>query len=365
MEECVRWNTGEETILLPKRNDARKLYLEVTSACNFSCITCIRHSWREKDEYMAFVLFEKLLADAQEFPDIKTIHFGGFGESLLHPDILAMLALCKKNGYKTEMITNGSLLTSSMLERLIDLELEWLFVSLDGPDEKSFQQIRPGAAGFTEVTDAVRLLQTMKKAKKKMRPLLGVEFVMMKDNYQQIPAIRRLANELRANKLLLTNLLPYHESMKEQILYGEVTPDLKKFGSDASMLSILTMGKFEITSWRDCKFVQDKAMVISATGEVSPCYAFLHNYTCYIIGREKKVKAQSFGNLNEKSLSEIWTEASYRVFRYTVRNNLYPSCTDCPQVDGCVMSQDNEVDCWGTTPACGDCLWARSIVLCP
>lgn len=365
MEECVRWNTGEETVLLPKRNDARKLYIEVTSACNFSCITCIRHSWQEKDEYMSLTLFKKLLDDAQEFPDLKTIHFGGFGEALLHPDILEMLALCKKAGYKTEMITNGSLLTPQVIERLIELELEWLFVSLDGPDEKSFEQIRPGAAGFIQVTDAVRMLQAMKKEKRKLRPLLGVEFVMMKENYHQIPAIRQLANSLRVNKLLLTNLLPYHSSMKDQILYGQTPPDLKKFGNDASKLSILAMGQFEINSWRGCKFVQDKAMVISATGEVSPCYAFLHNYTCYVMGREKKIRAHSFGNLHDKSLSAIWTEASYRVFRYTVRNNLYPSCTDCPQVDGCVMSRDNDGDCWGIKPSCGDCLWARSIVLCP
>lgn len=365
MEDCIHWNTGEETVLLPKRNDARKLYLEITNACNFSCITCIRHSWREQDVYMPFALFEKLLDDAKAFPEIATIHFGGFGESLLHPDILKMLALCKHAGYKTELISNGSLLTPAMLEALIAVELEWLFVSLDGSDEDSFAQIRPGAAGFMQVTDAVRLLQRMKKAKQTLRPLLGVEFVMMKENYHQLPLIRRLANQLCANKLLFTNLLPYHRSMKDQILYGKTPPDLKQFGQQASLLSILTMGQFEITSWRNCKFVQDKAMVISASGEVSPCYAFLHSYACYVLGREKQIASQSFGNLRQNTLSEIWSAPAYRVFRYTVRNNLYPSCTDCQQVDGCVMAKDNEGDCWGIKPSCGDCLWSRSIVLCP
>ena len=45
----VQINTGEETIFLPVRSDAKRAYLEVTTRCNFNCITCIRHSWSDEE----------------------------------------------------------------------------------------------------------------------------------------------------------------------------------------------------------------------------------------------------------------------------------------------------------------------------
>ena len=43
--ECYRFHTGNEIIELPLVADVKKIYVEVTTACNYSCITCIRHSW--------------------------------------------------------------------------------------------------------------------------------------------------------------------------------------------------------------------------------------------------------------------------------------------------------------------------------
>lgn len=364
MIESIRLETGEETVLLPRRRDVRKLYLEVTSACNFNCITCIRHSWTDTDAYMPWEVFAKVLRDAKELPDITTVHFGGFGESTLHPRCLDMVAATKAAGYRVEMISNGSLLTRETMSRLVALGVDWLFVSLDGPTAESFEQIRPGTAGFTQVTDAVRELQRIKQQAGALNPRLGVEFVMMKQNFAQLPAIRRLAMELGADRLVLTNLLPYHSSMKDEILYG-AEPDFTAFGMEASKISVLAPVQFAIRAWRSCKFIQDKAMVISPRGEISPCYALLHSYQCYIMGREKQVQAQSFGNVMAKTLAEIWQEAAYVKYRYIVRNGLYPSCTDCQQVDGCHLSQTNEADCWGNQPSCGDCLWARGIIVCP
>ena len=65
----------------------------------------------------------------------------------------------------------------------------------------------------------------------------------------------------------------------------------------------------------------------------------------------------------EKLLKDM-AELPNAVFRWTVRNSHYPSCIDCQQADGCVMAQTNEGDCWGNRPSCGDCLWARNIVVC-
>ena len=51
----------------------------------------------------------------------------------------------KKMGLKHEVITNGSLLTEERAEKVIESGLDKLFISLDGPDEELYNDIRQGA----------------------------------------------------------------------------------------------------------------------------------------------------------------------------------------------------------------------------
>ena len=361
--ECYRFHTGNEIIELPLVADVKKIYVEVTTACKYSCITCIRHSWSAGDRHMSAAIFEELLSNLADLPQLKTVHFGGFGEPLSHPNILDMIGACKQAGYQVEMITNGSFLTPEVARKLVELELDWLFVSLDGPDDESFSEIRPGAS-FEEVTCHIKCLQEIKQTAGTKLPRLGVEFVATKQNYLRLPAMRRIVDELRADRFVLTNVLPYHASMKDEILYDEGL-DFTQFGGEGVLLSLKAAPQMQVRSQRNCKFVDDKAVVVTAAGEISPCYALMHNYTCYILGREKKMTSHSFGNLHDRSLRDIWTDPKYAYFRWIVRSNHYPSCTDCKQIDGCAMAQTNESDCWGNQPSCGDCLWARDIVVCP
>lgn len=91
----------------------------------------------------------------------------------------------------------------------------------------------------------------------------------------------------------------------------------------------------------------------------------MHSYQCFVYGREKEIKPCYLGNVNEKTLKEIWIEPGYVNFRHTVRNFRFPSCTDCKFLEGCTMADDNEMDCWGNSPSCAECLWSRRIIACP
>ena len=361
--QYYRIHTGEDIVLLPASANVRKMYVEASSLCNFSCITCIRHSWEDSQGFMTWDIFAKLLQDARELPDLSTIHFGGFGEPFTNPRLVEMIRASKDAGYQVEMITNGSFLSAEVCEELVKAGLDWLFVSLDGPDPASFEQIRPGAS-FEQVSANLLQLQHMKARMGRLSPRLGIEFVATRTNLPKLKGMRQIIRSLKAEQFIITNVLPYHARMKQEILYGGDGKDI-----DLSLLTMTTPLKaapnMKLYTERYCKFVNDKAVAITYNGEVSPCYAFMHNYTCYILEREKKVKAHSFGSILEKSLKSIWTSERYSTFRWTVRNNRYPSCIDCRQANGCVMAQTTEGDCWGNQPSCGDCLWSRNIVVCP
>ncbi len=358
-----RLNTGNEIVLLPLSPDLRKIYLEVTTECNFSCITCIRHSWNDVMGQMSADVFARLVADFPGLPDLRTVHFGGFGEPMTHPDILSMITRCKSAGYAVEMITNGSLLTEEMASALIDAGLDWLFVSLDGSDSGSYENIRPGA-DYEEVYGNIMHLQHLKNERRTVFPRIGIEFVATKANFSRLPFMRKVVDELKADRFIVTHMLPYHESMKDEILYDQGI-DLLGFGWESPLLSVKTAPKMKLETQRTCRFVEGKAAAITWRGEVCPCYAFMHSYDCYILGRKKSMTAHNFGNVLTRNLAEIWADPEYATFRWISRNAQYPSCTDCRQADGCILAQTNEQDCWGNKPSCGDCMWARDLIVCP
>ena len=366
MEEAIRYhriNTGNEIVLLPLVPDIRKLYVEVTAECNFSCITCIRHSWSDAVGRMSWETFERILTDCKQLPDLQTIHFGGFGEPLTHPDIEDMVACCKQAGYTVEMISNGSLLTDAVIAALLTTGLDYLFISLDGSDPQSYEAIRPGA-DYQAVLGNIKCLQQIKKRRGTVLPRLGIEFVATRSNFSRLPFMRKVVDELQADRLIVTNMLPYHESMQSEILYDQGF-DLANFGWESPLLSVKTAPTMKLETRRFCRFVEGRAAAVTWQGEVAPCYALMHSYDCYIFGRKKAMTAQSFGNVRQRSLADIWTDPAYATFRWISRTSQYPSCTDCRQVDGCNLAQTNEGDCWGNSPSCGDCLWARDLIVCP
>lgn len=364
VQEALLVQTDGGYRLIPLIADVKKIYLEPTTRCNFSCVTCIRNSWFDEPGDMNRKTFQKLLESFNDLPVLETVHFGGFGEPLLHPEIFDMVGAVKNLGLRAEMITNGSLLKENVVRELIGLGLDAVYVSLDGPDEEEYNQIRQGA-DFHSVFSNVLELNRIKKELGAVRPELGIEFVAMKKNFHKLPKLMRLAWEMKVRTVVVTNVLPYHESLKDETLYDmDDTGNL--FGNESWLLMLQAqMPYLKLRTDRYCKFVEDKTMSINFQGNVSPCYALMHWYRCFIYGREKEIRPCYLGNVNENTLKEIWTGPGYVNFRLAVKNFRFPSCTDCKFLEGCSMADSNEMDCWGNSPSCAECLWSRKIIACP
>lgn len=363
-QEALFISTGDGYQLIPLLPDVKRIYIEVTTDCNFACITCIRSSWEDQLIHMDWETFENILRNLKELPELESVHFGGFGEPMMHPRIFEMLRAVKGLGLKVEMITNGSYLCEENIQKLIDMELDVLFTSLDSPEEEEYNEIRQGA-DFQSVSQNIENLQAMKWNQKAGKPELGIEFVAMKKNYTRLPKLIQMAYDLKASQIIISNLLPYHESMKDEIVY-DIDDTGCMFGKDSLKTTVWAqMSNMKLRTERRCKFVKGKSLCINYQGNVSPCYALMHIYQCYVYGRKKQMYSFFLGNVNEKKLQEIWMDSGYVNFRRAVNENLFPSCTDCKSVDGCSYTESNEMDCWGNTPSCAECLWARRIIACP
>ncbi|SFR11225.1 tungsten cofactor oxidoreductase radical SAM maturase [Desulfoscipio geothermicus] len=359
---CIKTKNGFQ--IIPRVVDVRKLYIEATTVCNFACTTCIRNSWHDELSHMEWGVFKRIAESLDRLPRLERVHFGGFGEPFSHPRLLDMLETVKNRGLRAEVITNGSLLSEEVINKLIDLKLDMIFVSLDGPDEAEYCHIRQGA-DFHGVLNNLNLLNEIKAQRGVHYPELGIEFVATKDNFHKLPCLAKLVQELNARRMIVTNVLPYNEEMKDQILY-DMDDTGALFGNDSVLLMIQAqMPYMKLRTERYCKFVEDKAMVVNHMGFVSPCYALMHSYNCYIYGRIKEMYPFYLGNVTEKKLDQIWTEPIYINFRRAVNNFHFPSCTDCKFLDGCSYVDNNDGDCWGNSPSCAECLWSRQLIACP
>jgi MoaA/NifB/PqqE/SkfB family radical SAM enzyme len=363
-----------------------KLYIEPTTRCNLQCTTCIRNSWDESIGSMDMNIYRKLLSDIKEVPMLNSIAFWGIGEPLVHPEIVTMVTLAHETGLETEVITNGHLLDKYMAKELIEAGLNLMVVSVDGTTPSSFMDIRQGG-NLLLVEENIRTLNTLKAETSRKNPDVGVEFVMMKSNINQLPNLADRARSLEADFIMLTNLLPCTEEMKDEILYwiSATTNDdderpkwseelifprmdlrtrhLTSLNEFLKKLDRPMPGKLDLPQEYCCPFIEKGSVAITWSGDVSPCVALMHSHRCYILGREKHIRKYSVGNIAEEKLSERWNKNNYQSFRERIFNFDFSPCVQC---SGCSDSETNEKDCFGNThPVCGDCLWARSVLLCP
>ncbi len=355
-------------VFLKKKPDLKRVYIEVTNRCNLNCITCIRNSWCDSVNDLEFFIFSKIIEELKDFKDVKEFYFGGFGEPLSHLRILEMIELAKKSDLKVTVSSNGVLLDRNMVKALVKAKLDQIVVSFDSAQPQQYGNIRVGSS-LTNVVANIHALNEEKMNKRSHLPKIGIEFVAMKRNIQEIPAMSMLARTLGASFVIVTNILPHTEDMIKEVLYdGEhKLPEASTwpvYMKDWLLWGMMEFPKMKWGAFRRCRFMESHSIVIASDGVVSPCYPLLHSYSYYILGRKKNVKKYHFGKITEKSLMDIYTSDEFLKFRYRVRNFNFPSCVDCDLNPNCDYASSN-TDCWGGDPSCADCLYAQDIVKCP
>jgi MoaA/NifB/PqqE/SkfB family radical SAM enzyme len=370
-----------------------KVYIEPTNRCNLNCVTCIRHSWDETLGEMKPEIFSRIVDNLRSIPLPLQVFFGGLGEPLSHPNIVNMVRRTKKLGATVELITNGTLLTKSLSQQLIDAGLDVLWVSLDGATPESYTDVRLGAA----LPEVISNLQDFRHARwathypvsldQLSQPQLGIVFVAMKRNIADLPAVLSLAGRMGAIRFLVTNVLPYTAEMQDEILYSRAITDAVY--TSAPLLRSLDFPKMDINpttreafyqamrgdhsltiaggsldeSNNLCPFIEKGSLSIRWDGDVSPCLALLHDHKAYVHGYERSVKRHAVGNVLQQSIADIWNKPDYLSFRKRIQEFDFSPCVIC---GGCEYFESNQEDCIGSpVPACGGCLWAQGIVQCP
>lgn len=117
---------------------------EITNCCNGRCVFCPRNDPRPK----GFIDLETIIAGVHLAKAAGIINFkiGGFGEPILHPELISFLKYIKSEipNSQIRLITTGELLYPELFEALAAIPIVRINLSFNGYDKASYESQMSG-----------------------------------------------------------------------------------------------------------------------------------------------------------------------------------------------------------------------------
>jgi MoaA/NifB/PqqE/SkfB family radical SAM enzyme len=300
-----------------------------------------------------------------------------------------MLERAKKLGYRVSLITNGILLSEQIIQKLVEMKLDMLWVSLDGASPECYADVRLGDALPKVIQNLTRLrlykYQAFGISNWGGFPKLGIAFVAMQRNIHDLDNVMKLGINLGAVEFSITNVLAHDKQLLDENLYmrsmdliavQDILPlvhmprmDVTSQTSQAIAALLRRINRLEFFGSElnqdidQCPFIERGSLAIRWDGKVSPCLPLLYTHRYYLDQRERLSKEYFVGDIHKTNLYQIWNDENYRELRKRLQDFDFSPCVFC---NSCEMASENMEDCFGNVqPACGGCLWARGLIRCP
>ncbi len=302
--------------------------LSITDKCNLFCKMCEREFYLKRgildtvDDISLSSIKQiiKKIKDKVEFVNISA----GYGEPLLHKDIVQIIRELKNNNLKVILFTNATLLTKEISKKILVTGLDLALFSFEGYSEKEYENLRSGA-NYKRVFENIQYFIKLKKVSKIPTKTILTATVTKEGYFQKINSLIELAKILSVDKLEVHDTFFYKSYNKQQPRRIITINDKKSLLRDFKVLQEKAIGyglelilpKTNIRNgvifcpdpWRSLYFRKD--------GYVRPC----------CIDYEKVWNKNIFHN----SLEEIWNCDEMINWRKKFIENRPPKiCQKCP-----------------------------------
>ncbi len=321
--------------------------------------------WRlaEKDpsitqRELAISEYESLLDDLSSL-GTKSLCISG-GEPLLKEGVFSIIEMAKEKGFFVELITNGTLITDEIAQKLLAAQVDLVTVSIDAPNAELHDHIR-GAQGLWERSArGLRALSELRKRSKSQKPRLAVDYVVSKLNCRLIPDMIDLRDSLGFDEIhllpiigrtplakelfleiddlnwLKENLKPIRRKMLTQNLR---TSNLTSISSICDDMEEAVRGRYRILDISLSRKAKNEVLCfapwIQATidpfGNVYPCC-----YACTFQNSSENLARTCWGdedfpmgNVRQESVRHIWLGSRFQEFRKYSGERRYEMCRCC------------------------------------
>jgi radical SAM protein with 4Fe4S-binding SPASM domain len=281
--------------------------IEPTNLCNLACPTCPTGTGKIKPlPQMTLGRFDRVLGELA--PRMKNLALWNYGEPLLNKALPSMIDHAKKAGVKVVKVSsNVHFLDGARGTALLSSGLDVLILSVDGASQDTYATFRKDG-DFEQVARSVAWLCSEKVRLGLKKPRIELQFIVMRHNEHELPAMRRLAREWGVDRLRVKTV-------------GADDAENRDLVPAERLLSrYLADGKTPNVRHAFCTMAWDHT-VVNVDGSVTPC--------CYL--RPDMGDAFVMGNVFETSFVEIWRGEKYRAFRASMLSGResMPVCNTC------------------------------------
>jgi len=317
-----------EEMVLEERSSPEQVVWELTLKCNLRCIHCGSSAGNSRLNELSTKEALQLCHDLSGINSEKVCFMGG--EPFLRKEWYLLGKEVVDLGMKLLIISNGFIVNSNVISKLVSLQPYGFSLSLDGATAQTHDYIRGVSGSFEKVMESISLardanlptavITTVNKMNFAELPLIK-DFLLDKNIAWQIQVAApegRFPNKLTLSKDEFYSLGLFIASLKNRYSLK----DLPVIGAHCCGYCSTYIPKFGVSSnWRGCQ-AGISILSVKSNGDVIGCLATPDRYI--------------EGNIRERSIIEIWNASdAFRYNRKFRREDLGENCRDCKYGDVC------------------------------
>lgn len=200
------------------------IYIEVSpvSYCNHQCIFCGLDFAKQKGIQLDSEIFCKQLKKMGQL-GVRSIMYAGEGEPLLHKDLAKFVKTTKENGIDVSITTNGTIENRELWKEILP-HLTWIRFSVDAGTSKIYAKVHNVPESLFDIT-INNIKESIKiKKKYKLGVTIGIQFLVIEENFNDIENALRLFSALGIDYISLKPF-SWHSKMinKKDTVY---TPEM-------------------------------------------------------------------------------------------------------------------------------------------
>lgn len=301
--------------------------IEVTLACNFNCLHCGSHAGKKRDDELSLDEIKTVLKDLSIL-GCKAISLMG-GEILLRKDWFDIAKAVTDLKMNCGIVTNGYLIVEEKVEKMKEIGVANLGVSLDGASSKEHDLVRGVKGSFEKVIETIFL-----SAKYNILPT--VITTVNKKNKNQLKAIFELLLKIDRFIDWKIEFASCHGNKfsKEYQIDEEDFIEVAKFVSKTKKLAENKRLKVRLRESHDTGYCSSSYRNLSEDFVKQGCFAGIRNFGIQSNGNVKGCLALQDeyieGNIREKSFIDIWNSPNnFSITRKFTKSLLEGFCKDC------------------------------------
>ena len=285
------------------------VFIEQNNTCNLKCRMCGFSDPRVAAVpryHMPAGLFEAIAR--QVFPTTTYLHMSLMTEPFMTAGFPDRLMLVSQYGVPySRVVTNGTLLTEAIIEKILDAQITSLTFSIDGGTRQIYEEIRVGAR-FDTVLAKIDLFRELRARRGAALPRLQINHVLMQRNVDHFEEFLALLDSIRPEQVDVRTIEPMTYATggeSKDPAFFEKVRRLRPLFADCCRRNHI----------EDCGFIRDQPGVIdlmTASGRRMTCQRPWDTLAIHANGDVHPCMSWTrppVGNLARQSFDEIWNGA--------------------------------------------------------